>query len=314
MRFFVTGATGFVGRAVLERLAEDGASVRVAVRARVDAPLDQVVVPSIDARTDWRGALEGSDVVIHLAARVHQLRDAASAREAYDATNAAGTLALAEAAAAAGVRRFVFVSTVKVHGENRGVAFDEGDVPVPSDPYGVSKLRAERLLAELEQRSDLEVVVLRPPLVYGPGVKANFLRLVKLVDKGWPLPFASFRNSRSLLGVRNLADALCSSATNAAASGRTFLVSDGEDVSTPELIRRIAAQLGKRARLVPFPVSWMSAAARKLGRMYEFERMAGDMVVDSRRIRRVLGWAPRWTMDDELAETIAWYRNGVPRA
>ena len=221
--------------------------------------------------TDWRAALAGIDAIVHLAARAHVLRDSsADAHALYRAVNTLGALRLAEAAAAAGVRRFVFLSSVRVHGErSTGAPFTEASPLVAQDPYGRSKAEAERGLAALAAAGRLEPVILRPPLVYGPGARGNFARLVRLVARGVPLPLGAVRNRRSLIFVGNLVDAIVRSLDDPAAAGETFMVSDGEDVSTPELVRRIARALGKPARLVPVPAGAAPPrrrARRPLGR------------------------------------------------
>jgi UDP-N-acetyl-alpha-D-quinovosamine dehydrogenase len=306
----VTGADGFVGSALCPGLDQAGARVRRVVRAPksdiVSGPA--VAVGDIGPVTDWGSALTDVSCVVHLAARTHVLRETASdALNEYRRINVGGTKRLAEQAAAAGVRRLVFLSSIKVNGEaTAGDAYDEEDAPRPEDAYGVSKWEAERCL-HAGASVPPEVVILRPPLVYGPGVKGNFLRLLGLVERGAPLPLGSIRNRRSLLYVGNLVDAIIAAITRPAAAGRTYLVSDGQDLSTPELVRAIARLLGTRARLLPFPVSLLRLGGSMLGRADEIARLTGSLRIDSSRIRREFDWAPRWTVEAGLAETVRWY-------
>lgn len=228
----------------------------------------------------------------------------------YRRVNVDGTVKLARDAAARGVKRFVFLSSVKVHGERiSDRPFSEGDIAHPEDAYGISKWEAERALAQIGKDTGMEVVVLRAPLVYGPGVKANFLRLMRLVARGVPLPFASVTNLRSVLYVGNLVDAIIRSLEAPAAAGKTYLVSDGEDVSTPDLIRALAGALQVPARLFPCPVAVLRAAAAVLGRGEEMARLVGSLQVDSSRIRSELGWRPRYSLADGLRETARWFRD-----
>jgi nucleoside-diphosphate-sugar epimerase len=312
----VTGASGFVGRALLGALAERGRPARAALRrpdggAALPAGTDAAVVGEIDGTTDWASALRGVDVVVHLAARVHMMRDdAADPLAEYRRVNTAGTERLARDAARAGVRRMVFVSSVKVHGEGGGPApLRASDAPAPADPYGVSKAEAEEALHRVAAETGMEVVVLRPPLVYGPGVGANFLSLFRAVDRGLPLPLGRVRNRRSLVFVGNLADAILRAADHPDAAGRTFLVSDGEPVSTPALIRAVARALGRRPRLLPVPVALLHAAGAATGRGPAVSRLTGSLEVDSAPIRDTLAWTPPATLDEGLAATARWFRS-----
>lgn len=316
----VTGASGFVGRTLCRRLVAGGVRVRAAVRnARAlpgtvpggPHPPEVVAVGDIGDDPDWGKALAGCRTVIHLAARVHVLREqSADPLAEFRRVNSAGTRRLAEAAVAAGVERFVFVSTIKVHGEaSPGRPLVETDALEPSDPYAVSKYEAEQALAEVCGRSSMRLTILRPPLVYGPGVGGNFARLLRAVDRGVPLPFGAFRNRRSLVYVENLADAIWTSIAAHAAAGGTYLVSDGEDVSTPELIRRLAAALERPARLVSVPVWLLRAGAATLGRARDFDRLAGDLALDSGAIRRGLSWQAPVSLSSGLAATARWYRS-----
>lgn len=270
------------------------------------------MVGDIGPVTDWSDALESVDAVVHLAARVHVIHDGAvDGLEAYRKVNVEGTRSLAIQAARAGVRRFVFVSSVKVNGEaTPGRAFSDSDPPRPEDPYGVSKREAEDVLREIAGRSGLEVVILRPPLVYGPGVKANFLRMLRWVDRGIPLPLAAVSNRRSLIYVGNLGDAIVRCLEQPAAAGETFLVDDGEPVSTPQLLREIGDSLGRPARLFPVPAAVLRGMAALTGRTRDATRLFGDLVVDSGRIRRTLDWEPPFTRQQGLDTTAAWFRAG----
>lgn len=313
MKILVTGAAGFVGRALCERLRADGEQVFCTVRvARQAETLPEGVrvlaSTAIGPSTDFSGIMDDIDVVVHLAARVHVLRDdAADPLAAFLAENVDATANLARQAARAGVRRFVYLSTVKVHGEGGAASYREEDPPEPADAYGRSKLEAEEKLAAIMSETGLEVVVLRPPLVYGPGVKANFLQLLKLVSCGVPLPLANVRNRRSMIFLGNLVDAIVACARHPRAAGQTFLVSDGEDVSTPELIRRVAAAVDRSPRLLPLEPSIIRFLGKITGRTSMFERLLGSLAVDSEKIRRELGWHPPFTMQDGLTSTANWY-------
>ncbi|NVL90693.1 MAG: NAD-dependent epimerase/dehydratase family protein [Desulfobacterales bacterium] len=277
---------------------------------------------SIGADTEWEEALEDIDAVVHLAARVHVMDDAASdTLAAYRQVNVEGTKCLAIAAANADVKRFVYISSVKVNGESTGdrgqgsgvrrsvpkQPFSEKDVPAPRDPYAVSKWEAERVLREVAVDTGLEMVILRPPLAYGPGVRANFLRLVKLVKLGIPLPFGCVKNRRSQIYIGNLVDAIFTCMTNPNTAGKTYLVSDGEDISTPDLVRRIAAASNRRALMLPVPVWMMRMAGRIIGRPDELERLFGSLTVDISKIRTELSWYPPFTMEEGIRETVLWY-------
>jgi nucleoside-diphosphate-sugar epimerase len=311
----VTGATGFVGRALVRRLLADGRSVRAAVRPASEAlPVGETVtVDDIGPDTDWGAALAGVDAVVHLAARAHVLRDSsADAHARYQAVNTLGALRLAEAAAAAGVRRFVLLSSARVHGEHTtGAPFTESSPLLAEDPYGRSKADAERGLTALGTTGRLEPVILRPPLVYGPGVRGNFARLVALVARGIPLPLGAVRNRRSLVFVGNLVDAIFRTLDHPAAAGETFLVSDAEDLSTPELVRRIARALGRPARLIPVPSPLLRLGGVLAGRSDDVGRLLDDLVVDGSKIRAVLGWSPVFTLDEGLDQTTAYDRTAA---
>ena len=316
-RVLVTGASGFVGRAVCARLDANGMVVRAAVRGldqvsgawRGFARVEPLEVGDLQRPVDWSAALAGVTRVVHLAARVHRLNERGmDGLEQFRAVNVTATLRLAAAAAAAGVRRFVFLSSVKVHGDvSCGAAFSEQDETRPTDAYGISKLEAERGLMELGRAAGLEVTILRPPLVYGPGVGANFRRLLELARSGWPMPMASIHNRRSLVYLGNLVSAIEVCLEHPAAAGQVFLVADGEDVATPELIRRICRSLGRPARLWPCPQAILAALAGIGGRAHQARRLLSSLTVDGSKIRRLLDWSPPYSMDQGLEETVRWF-------
>ena len=318
MLIAVTGAAGFIGCALVKALSARGLPVRGLVRSRnslscsSDTNVENFIVGDIHADTDWSPGLSDADCVIHCAARAHIMRETASnALEAYRAVNVAGTHHLAEQAAALGVKRLVCLSSVKVNGENTeaGARFAHNDKPMPEDAYGISKWEAEQALWEVSARTGLEIVIVRPPLVYGPGVKGNFRRLLRLAASGAPLPLGAVRNQRSLAGLDNLVDLLIRCADHPAAAGQTFLVSDGHDLSTPALIRRLTRALGQAPRLLPVPPSVLRLAGRITGRAAEVERLIGSLQVDITHTREVLGWAPPVSVDEGLRATAEWYLN-----
>jgi nucleoside-diphosphate-sugar epimerase len=264
--------------------------------------IEWVPSPDLADGADWKAALSGVDVVVHLAARVHVMsRSDGRSAEEFRRVNVKGTLDLAEQAA--GVRRFVFLSSIKIHGD--AGALDEQSASAPLEPYGRSKWAAELALGNLASATGLEVATIRPPLVYGPGVKANFRALATAVRRGVPLPLGRIRNRRSLVGVRNLVDLIITCVEHPAAVSQSFLVSDGEDLSTPELVRRIAKALGRPARLLNVPVSWLQCAARLTGRRAAVERLAGSLSVDISKAQRLLGWQPPFAVDDELRRAVS---------
>jgi nucleoside-diphosphate-sugar epimerase len=280
----------------------------MAVRAPQARLPGAVVVGDIGPATDWGPALAGVRSVVHLAARTHVLSEtSADPLGEYRRINVGGSESLARQAAAVGVRRFVFLSSVKVNGESTGARpFTESDAPRPEDGYGISKWEAEQALARVAAATGLEIVVLRPPLVYGPGVKGNFLRLMRLVARGVPLPLGAIRNGRSLCYVSNLADAIVKAVDTPRAAG-TYLVADGEDVSTPDLVHGLARALGVRARLPAVPLAALNFFAAVAGKRAELARLAGSLQVDATQIRRELGWQPRFTLAQGIEQTARWY-------
>jgi UDP-glucose 4-epimerase len=269
-----------------------------------------VTVGDIGAETDWGPALAGIDVVIHLAGRVHVLREPpGDALARFRAVNVAGTRRLAESASCAGVRRIVYVSSIKVNGESTSVTpFKETDAPGPLDPYGVSKWEAEEALRAMAERSGLEVVIVRPPLVYGPGVGGNLRALLRAIDRGIPLPLGGVRNRRSLVGLDNLGDLLVRCTQSAAAAGETLLAADGEDVCTPDLVRYLAVGVGKPARLFSVPEALVTGAAALLGRQDAIARLWGSLQIDASKARSLLEWHPPVPLAEGLRRTGEGYR------
>ena len=349
MNILVTGANGFIGRALCKRLLADEYQVRGAVRGAAQmtalpSGVEGAMVGNIGPETDWSEALDGIDGIVHLAARVHVMREsAADPLAVFRQVNVVGTERLARQAAEAGVKRMVYLSSIKVNGERtdpqitqitrirkKGTEvsrlrkatpcqggqegelkefFSEKDVPEPQDPYAVSKWEAEQLLAEISSATGMETVIIRPPLVYGPNVRANFLRLLRWVNKGIPLPLGMVNNRRSLVSLDNLVDFLITCIEHPTAAGETFLVSDGEDLSTPALIRRIALSMNIPARLIPVPVCLLCLGGSLLGKKSEVDRLCRSLQVDISKAKSVLGWKPPLSVDEGLAKTADWYQS-----
>jgi nucleoside-diphosphate-sugar epimerase len=305
MKVLVTGANGFVGKAVLIRLNSMGGvtaigSVRHAAMF-ADARAPTVTVGELSAQTDWSGALTGVRGVVHTAARVHVLKEAAAEPlEEFRKINVQGSLNLAQQAAEAGVRRFVFVSSIKVNGEatQLGCPFTADDKPSPVDAYGVTKMEAEQGLREIALQTGMNVVIIRPPLVYGPGVKGNFAAMMRSLKRGLPLPLGAIHNQRSLVSLDNLVDLIFTCLIHPAAANQTFLVSDGEDVSTTELLRRMCLALSCSAHLIPVPLSWLKLVAAGVRRQDLALRLCGSLQVDITKTRRLLGWSPPVSLDE----------------
>jgi len=302
----VTGASGFIGRAACSAFARRGWQVRAALRSPANIEGAQAVLG--DLAQGW--PLDGVDVVVHLAGIAHQIH-AQNAESVYQEMNCDATERLARAAAHAGVKRFVFMSSIKVNGERTPIdrPFRATDAPQPEDRYARSKGNAERALANLGGK--LEVVVLRPPLVYGPGVRANFLRLIRLVERRLPLPLGAVKNRRSLIYVGNLAELVVAAATSPAAAGQTFLAADGDDLSTPQLISEIGRSLGTKARLIGVPVALLRLGGALTGMGAEVGRLVDSLVVDASETRERLGWRPPFTAGDGIADTVRWYRSAA---
>ena len=308
MKILVTGANGFVGKSVCSALFSQGQAIRAVVRvanARAD-DFEQMVVDSIDVATDWSAALQDVGIVIHLAARVHVMNDSAiDPLGEFRETNVAGTLNLAQQAAKAGVKRFIFISSVKVNGEQtiKNKPFLETNIANPQDAYSVSKYEAEQGLMRIAEETGMEVVIIRPPLVYGAGVKANFASMMRVVKRGIPLPFGAIHNKRSFVYVGNLVSLILRCIDHPAAANQVFLVSDGQDISTTELLRGCAEALGVKARLLPVPQKLVEVCATIIGKRDVAQRLCGNLQVDISKARTLLGWAPPISVADGLKAT-----------
>ena len=306
MKILITGGTGFVGAGLINRLLADGAPPLAAVRGEPNFSLLRcpvVKVGNIDGNTDWINALTGVSCVVHLAARVHIMRDSASDPVAeFRRVNTEGTLHLARQAAEAGVRRFIFLSTIGVNGNStlHGKVFAPTDTPSPHDPYSLSKYEAENGLHSVAQSTGMEVVIIRPPLVYGANAPGNFGKLTRLVAKSLPLPLGSINNRRSLVGIDNLVDFIVMCLEHPDAANETFMVSDGEDLSTPDLIRRMARAMNRPVRLLPVPMWALQAGALLLGKGDAVQRLCGNLQVDISKSRTLLGWNPPNSVDEGL--------------
>lgn len=305
MNLLLTGATGFLG----SRLARDlhskpGVNLTAAVRSRKEIPAAHIVkVQGLDANTDWSTALTNQQVVIHAAARAHIMKDeVADPLAEYRRINVDGTLNLARQAADAGVKRFIFISSIKVNGEQTplGQPFTSDDTPAPEDAYGISKFEAEQGLQEIASSTGMEVVIIRPPLVYGPGVKGNFASMISVVRKGIPIPFGAISNKRSLVGFDNLIDLIVTCIDHPDAANQIFLASDGRDLSTTELLQGVAQAMGMPSRLIPIPGSILSFCASLIGRRGVAQRLLGSLQVDISKNRELLGWEPPVSVEDGL--------------
>jgi len=314
MTTLVTGANGFVGSALCARLLRDGASVRAAVRSLNSQPggAEAFAIRGLSSETDWTAALKNVEHVVHLAARAHVMSDRSPDPLAeFRRVNVEGTEALARQAAAAGVKRFVFLSSIKVNGEftERGQPFTADDVPAPEDPYGVSKYEAEQLLQQMAAETGMEVVIIRPPLVYGPGVKGNFRSMMRWLARGVPLPLAAVtQNRRSLVALDNLVDLIVTCLNHPAAANQTFLVSDGEDLSTAELLKRMGAAMGHPARLFYLPPALLKLGATVLNKPAIYQRLCGSLQLDIAKTRQLLGWTPPVSVDEGLRRAAEGFR------
>jgi nucleoside-diphosphate-sugar epimerase len=297
----VTGGGGFVGTELCGSLAGRGWDVR-------SEPLRLMTEPA-----KWQATLRSTHCVVHLAARAHQMRADPDAETAYHQINVEGSRFVAEQAANAGVRRFVFLSSIKVNGEGGALPYRATDVPDPRDPYGRSKLAAEQVIREVCARTHMEWVVIRPPLVYGPGVKANFRKLMRLVDLGIPLPLGSIENRRSLVGLTNLVHFIETCMVHRGAAGQVWLIADDECISTPELVNRLSQHMNHRARLFSFSPVWLRRLAATFHARGEFDRLCSSLQVDASPARVQLGWHPTRSLDGELARTVAAFRAGGHR-
>ncbi|WP_259099897.1 SDR family oxidoreductase [Pseudomonas sp. JUb42] len=310
----ITGTTGFVGRGIVGHLSgRSDYALRVAVRSEyraLDSGIEVVTIPSMEPDTFWTPFVADAQVVIHTAARVHVMNDTAASPEAeYRRVNVAGTLNLAEQAAAAGVKRFIFISSIKVNGEATqiGAPFTADQQTNPGDPYGVSKAQAEEGLREIAARTGMEVVIIRPVLVYGPGVKANFLSMMRWLDKGIALPLGAIHNKRSLVALDNLVDLIATCIHHPAAANQTFLVSDGNDLSTTELLQHMARSLDKPARLLPVPMWMLKVAAAAVGKVSFSQRLCGSLQVDIGKTCTMLGWTPPVRVEDAMKATAHYF-------
>lgn len=308
MKVLVTGANGLVGRALCSVL--DQTEHQIVQAVRISTTPWEVPVSDLNGSTDWSAALgQNTDVVVHLAAQVPEM-DSASRfpGDRYAEVNTLGTANLARQCAQHEVKRFIFISTIKVLGEGKSEPYQDTDLAVPADAYAISKWHAEQALWQVAAETGMEVVMLRPPLIYGPSVKGNFLRLMQAIDKRRPLPLGAIHNQRSLIYLGNLVDVIRLCLIHPKAAGKAYLVSDGDDVSTPELVRRMAAALERRPFLLPVPVSWMRWAGRVLGKQAAVDRLLGSLCVDISPLREELGWTPPYTMQEGLEATAQWYR------
>ena len=318
MTTLITGSSGFVGMNLCSEMNALGHETHRVIRsgARLDSRNSTkdhfYFIDEIGANTDWSAALAGINCVIHCAARAHVMHEnETDALAAYRAVNVEGTRNLAKQAADAGVKRFIFLSSIKVNGERTisGTHFTSKANAFPEDAYGISKWEAEQALHEVSARTGLEVVIIRPPLVYGPGVKGNFLSLLSWLDKGILLPLGAIHNQRSLVGIDNLIDLIITCISHPAAANQTFLVSDDEYLSTTELLRRISKALGKPARLVPAPASLLQLVAKILGKQNIAQRLLGNLQLDISHTKEILGWAPPVSVDEGLSKTAEWFLN-----
>jgi nucleoside-diphosphate-sugar epimerase len=312
MRILVTGAFGFIGTELCNALTQRGCHVRKGTRAKNARNLeDTFEIGNIGPETNWEPALKDIDAVVHLAARVHVMNEKSTdPSKDFGLVNVLGTEKLANSAVKAGVKRFIFLSTVKVNGEfsrRDSSGFTEQDFPNPQDAYAVSKWETEQLLNRISQKSNLEVVIVRSPLVYGPGVKANYLRLMKYIEMGLPLPFKSVKNLRSYVSLTNLVDFLILCLENQNVAGETFLVSDNEDISTAQLIQKISYQMNRIIRLYPFPIVMLKVCAYLIGKQAAIDRLCGDLQVDISKAKKQMGWIPPYSIDIGIKDTVNWY-------
>ncbi|MGZ5008660.1 MAG: UDP-glucose 4-epimerase family protein [Methylobacter sp.] len=309
----ITGANGFVGKPLCAELSRQGQTVRAAMRvARSEhlpvANVETVSIGVLDGETDWTQALHGINVVIHLAARVHVMKDkTADSLDELRRVNVDGAWNLALQAAEAGVKRFIFISSIKVNGEGTlpGRPYTAEDRPAPVDPYGISKLEAEDELRRLADETGMEVVIIRPPLVYGPGVKANFHSIMRWLEKGVPLPLGAIHNKRSFVALDNLVDLIVTCIDHPAAANQTFLAGDGKDMSTTELLLRLGEALGKPAKLLPVPIWMLKTGAMLFGKQDIARRLCNSLQVDIGKTCDLLGWQPPVSVDDALKKTAA---------
>ncbi|MCB2425566.1 UDP-glucose 4-epimerase family protein [Methylophaga pinxianii] len=320
MRVLVTGATGFVGKALVTELVADHHHVVAALRKQsTELPMEveQKLIGDLSllgGPTTIIDTFDNIEVVIHTAARVHIMKDdAADPLDEFRKVNVEGTVQLAQQAAKAGVRRFIFLSSIKVNGEstdNRS-PFRETDEPAPEDAYGLSKLEAEQALFEVARSTSMEVVIIRPPLIYGPGVKANFASMMKIIKKGLPLPFGSVSNQKSILAIDNLNNFIKCCMVHPAAANQVFLIADGKDVSTTELLQKIAKAFQRSSRLIPMPMSLMTVFAKLIGKQNIADRLLGNLQVDISKARHLIGWKPVISLEQQLNKMVELDRNST---
>ncbi len=313
----VTGGTGFIGRRLVKALVTEGWNVRVSLRQKLfkDYPegVEPVAVGEINGSTDWQAALQGIHSVIHLAGRAHVLNDDPKTAPAkFDQINTEGTANLADQCDRFGIKHFIFLSSLHAMGTTRSECLTELSDCQPDTAYGQSKLRAERAIAQLTQRSQMQHTIIRPPLVYGPENLGNMERLLKLIDRGLPLPLGSVGNQRSFIYIENLVNAIMACLEHPQALGQTFLVSDGRTLSTPDLIRTLGAGLGKSPRLFPCPPSFLRLLGQLTGRSGMIDRLVGSLAIDDQKFRNSLGWQPLYTVTQGLQATAAWYIKTQP--
>ena len=309
MKILVTGANGFIGKQLSETLANSGHEVRNTARSLApNSPITREMITSdLESADSLDHLTTGCDAIVHLAGRAHVMSDdPATSESLYLSANVDVTRKLAQSAARTGVKRMILMSSVKVNGESTTIdtPFTSQDIPYPQDPYGRSKKQAEQALWDVTSMSDLEGVVVRPPLVYGPGVRANFASLIGIVDRGIPLPLGSIHNKRSFVSIDNLVDCIATVLQSSNAAGQTFLVSDGHDLSTPELIRSIASALHKSPMLIPFPPALLKLTATSAGKRGAYDRLCGSLTVDIALTKQKLSWTPPFTVQDSMQRTV----------
>jgi nucleoside-diphosphate-sugar epimerase len=311
-KILITGATGFVGKSLVSVLIDAGHSVRCAVTKEVEwFKTDQVIINRLEEQNDWSEALDGIEVVIHLAARVHIMKEKSpDALDKYCEVNSIATKKLAEQAAQHKVKRFIFLSSIKVNGEStvEGSPFTEESIPQPEDAYGKSKLLAEQYLHAVSQNKGMEIVILRPPLIYGAGVKANFLKMIKLVDKGFPLPFGKVQNKRSFIYIGNLVSAICAVIEAPEAANQLYLVADDDALSLPSLIRGLHEEIDSKRKLIALPVCFLTFIFRLFGFTSLNTRLLGSLVVNNNKIKKQLGWTFPYDSMSGLKKTAKWYK------
>ncbi len=315
MKILITGATGFVGKRLCNELQNDSHEVYVAIRKKTESVVEKIYqfeIGDLSAEIDWSKVLQGVEVVVHTAARVHIMNDSVvDPITEFRRVNTAATLTLARQAATSGVKRFIFISSIKVNGEmtKPNHPFQPDDAFIPVDPYALSKYEAEQGLLKVAEETRMELVIIRPPLVYGAGVRANFASMMKWIKIGIPLPLGAVRNQRSFVALENLVSFIIHCIDHPKAAHEIFLISDGEDVSTTELLRKVAKVFGQKAFLLPVPITWMRLVATLMGKSDVTNRLFGSLQVDSSKVYELLGWKQVITMDEQLKKTADAYLN-----